>query len=200
MSLDASSVSAGFDDPAMVSQAVFREALAALARPGTLHHIDADLDVAAPALPAAGALMLALLDQDTTVWLSPSLAQAPCAAWLRFHTGCRVTSDPASADFAWVSSVDECPSLDAFSHGTEEFPDRSTTVVIQMGSVADGGVAWRLRGPGVNGDVFLNLDASSATLVKARAALHAVFPRGVDIFFADRHRVVGLPRSTRIGV
>jgi alpha-D-ribose 1-methylphosphonate 5-triphosphate synthase subunit PhnH len=198
MSLDPSIVSAGFDDPAMVSQVVFRGALAALAQPGTLHPIAVDLDIAAPAFSSAGALMLALLDQDTTVWLSPSLA--PCAAWLRFHTGCRVIGDSASADFAWVGSVDECPPLDAFSHGTEEFPDRSTTVVIQMASVADGGMVWRLRGPGVNGDVFLKLDASSATLVQERAALHAVFPRGVDIFFADRHRVVGLPRSTRIGV
>lgn len=200
MSLDLSEVAAGFDDPAACSQVVFREALAALARPGTLHPITVALELAAPALPTAGAIMLSLLDSDTTVWLSPTLACAPCAAWLRFHTGCAITGDLAMADFAWVGGVDECPPLRAFSHGTEEFPDRSTTVLIQMDSVADGGVAWRLRGPGVDGDVFLKLDASSATLIKERAALHVEFPRGVDIFFADRHRVVGLPRSTRIGV
>ena len=71
--LDLSRIAPGFADPVRDSQAVFREVMESVARPGRV----AQLGFAAAAphglSRAAGAVALTLFDFETPVWLDPAL-------------------------------------------------------------------------------------------------------------------------------
>ena len=201
-----STLGAGFADLARGSQAVFRTALQALSHPGRALPMQADVQAPAHGNIAAAVLLLALLDADSKLWLSPSLAAGDAGAWLRFHTGCVLTTDVLQAQFVW-SSYEELPPLAGLPMGSEAYPDQSATCVIDVSDfvqVADGidiG-AWVLRGPGINGETRLHVAGLSPAMaddfLAQRAANHASFPRGVDMFLASQTRIVGLPRSTQI--
>ncbi len=201
--LNLAQIAPGFNDPTMDSQAVFRASLTALSRPGLIQTIAQTPPMPAPGHAAAAALLLTLLDPDTALWFAPSLRTSACADYLRFHTGCQFTTDPQAADFAWSASLGELPPLDQFKLGSEEYPDQSTTLVLQVSELHNAAGCWH-SGPGVKKDAALRLyagsaqDAGCATLFQQRHALQSLFPRGLDIFFAQGQRLAALPRSTRI--
>ena len=93
----------GFKDPVHEAQQTFRALLDALARPGMAQTTAA---VTPPAGLTSGcaAACLTLLDLETVVWLQPEIS-APAKSWLLFHTGCRFTEQPQSADFALISTI-----------------------------------------------------------------------------------------------
>jgi alpha-D-ribose 1-methylphosphonate 5-triphosphate synthase subunit PhnH len=192
-------IAAGFSDSVLGGQKVFRAVMDALARPGSIQKIGGLPAPPAPLSPAAGAIALTLADYDTPVWLDPPLAAGlQVAAWLRFHTGAPITADPARAAFAFLADPVRMPALDAFALGTPEYPDRSTTLVLQIESFAKGG-SLRLSGPGIAGSQE-TFSASPLPLDFATqmAANRALFPRGVDVLLATRDQVAGLPRSVRM--
>lgn len=191
------SLGAGFDSPALASQQVFRAALEALARPGRITRVAALRDAPVELEPAACALALALLDQDTTLWLSPALAAGQAGAYLRFHTGCRLAEAPASADFAIVESH-ELPPFDAFSSGSEDYPDRSATVIVQVGELREG-EGWNLEGPGIRGTARVRVGGLALDFPLRWKVNAALFPRGVDLFLVCGRELCGLPRTVRIG-
>ncbi len=193
--VDLAGIAPGFDDPVLASQAVFRRCLTALARPGTIVECGAAAATPAGLHAAAGALALALLDQDTRLWLSPALAAA--GAYLRFHTGCRIADDPARADFALVASPAELPALEALPAGTDEDPDRSATIFLQLDGLS-GARGWCLSGPGIRGAARLHASGLGDAFLAQWAANGARFPRGVDLFLVCGERLCGLPRTTRI--
>jgi len=194
----------GFADATAQSQAVFRCALDAMARPGMPVSIPAaSLVSPTPGTRAAAAsVLLALLDQDCALWLSPTLAHGPAAAWLRFHTGCRIEQDCSKADFVWAASVAELPPLQHLRQGSAEYPDQSATCVVEV-------AAWRaaaetqvdavsLRGPGVRDVLTLAVDGVDANFVQQHHAMQAHAPCGVDMFFCAGDAVLGFPRSVRL--
>jgi alpha-D-ribose 1-methylphosphonate 5-triphosphate synthase subunit PhnH len=201
--LDLVSVGPGFADPVFESQAAFRCCLSALATPGTVVSLGAGL-AAVPGLDAAaGALLLSLLDQDTSIWLSPGVAAPAVATSLKFHTGCSLAASPSEADFALVASADELPPLNAFSAGSQEYPERSATVVLQVPVILDSGwrdvaVGWRLSGPGIRGEARLSIPALGEAFLPQWELNRARFPRGVDLYISSGERLCGLPRTTRI--
>jgi alpha-D-ribose 1-methylphosphonate 5-triphosphate synthase subunit PhnH len=189
-------VGPGFADPVLDSQAVFRGCLCALARPGSV------VDLAGGERPvdglraAAGSLLRALLDQDTRLWVSPGAPR--CAAThLRFHTGCALVDAPGEADFALVAAPEELPALATFNAGSDEYPDRSASVVLQVPRLAEGG-PWRLSGPGIRGEARLAVTGLGTEFVAQWEANRRRFPRGVDLYLASGTRLCGLPRTTRI--
>jgi len=188
---------AGFDDEALGSQASFRAALHALAHPGQPMAMTAASGLPAVGQPAAARLLLALLDADCTLWLSPTLAASPSAAWLRFHTGVRLVNEPAQAQFAWVGAGDACPPLAAFNAGTDADPESSTTLVLDVDAWREG-EGWRLSGPGIGGERQLAVLGLPADFAVQWAENHAAFPRGVDAYLTSAQALVGLPRTTRI--
>jgi alpha-D-ribose 1-methylphosphonate 5-triphosphate synthase subunit PhnH len=201
--LDLVSVAPGFADPVFESQATFRGCLAALATPGTLVSLGAGLDALPNVDAAAGALLLSLLDQDTRLWLSPGVADSRIAASLKFHTGCSLAASPGEADFALVADADELPPLDAFSAGSQEYPERSATVVLQVPAIIDSGWrndadGWRLSGPGIRGKARLSVPVLGVAFLRQWELNGARFPRGVDLYLSCGERLCGLPRTTRI--
>jgi alpha-D-ribose 1-methylphosphonate 5-triphosphate synthase subunit PhnH len=183
---------------------VFRAALEALSHPGRPVDVPHDAQVPSRGHPASAALLLALLDPDCKLWLSPSLAGSDAAAWLRFHSGCVLVDEPADAQFAWIANGDEPPVFDSFDQGSDTYPDQSTTCVMDVPALAEGEDvgAWTLSGPGIREHAKLEVyglpHEVAQRLVAQRAANHAAFPRGIDLFLATPRQIVGLPRSTRI--
>lgn len=194
---DLQKVVPGFDDPVTGSQAVFRRALQALSMPGRAVDVPAVAQRPAMGHGAAALLLLALLDSDCTLWLSPSLRDSETQAWLRFHTGCRCVDDPAQARFLWLAAGDAWPSLSAINTGSDEYPDQSATCVMEVVSL-QGGPAWQMFGPGIDGSGNLCANGLPADFDAQWQANHAAFPRGVDVFLATGTQLLGLPRSTRL--
>jgi alpha-D-ribose 1-methylphosphonate 5-triphosphate synthase subunit PhnH len=189
---------AGFSDPVLGAQSSFRAIMDALARPGTTQALAFPATPPAPLTAELAAIALTLLDHDTPVWLDPALLESDGASdWLAFHTGAPVTTDPAGAALALVTTTDLLPSLERFAQGTDEYPDRSTTVVLAVPSFG-GGAALKLRGPGVKDSVTIAPRGLPADFASQRAENRARFPRGVDLLLAAPGAVLGLPRTTRV--
>lgn len=198
---DLSALGAAFSNEALGGQAVFRAALQALSHPGRCVGVAHDAQVPTCGNPASAALLLALLDADCTLWLSPSLAHSDAAAWLHFHTGCSLVNDAAQAQFVWVAAGDAMPPLSSVAQGSDACPDQSATCVLDVFSLNAGGhevTAWTLKGPGINGTIELKTEGLVSDFQAQWAANHACFPRGVDVFLGAHQQVVGLPRSTSI--
>ncbi|WP_395457821.1 phosphonate C-P lyase system protein PhnH [Acidovorax delafieldii] len=195
------SLGAGFSNEAFGSQAVFRAVLQALSHPGRTVAVEHDAQAPAVGHAASAAVLLALLDSDCTLWLSPRLANSDAGAWLRFHTGCTVVTDPVQARFVWVAQGDEWPALGSLALGTDVYPDQSATCVVDVpratATKADAINAWQLRGPGIQEMAALQVDGLPEDFETHWAANHAVFPRGVDLLLATPDHIVGLPRTTR---
>lgn len=194
--LDLGSIGRAFAEPGLASQAVFRRALEALSRPGRIVALESDAEAPAGLDPAACALALALLDQDTALWCSPSLAGARIGGYLRFHTGCVLAPQVERAQFA-LAAGGELPELDCFAQGSDEYPDRSATLVVQVGALEEGG-AWRLAGPGIKGAAPIGCGGLPAGFVAQWKRNGSRYPRGVDVFLTCGRLLCGLPRTTRI--
>jgi alpha-D-ribose 1-methylphosphonate 5-triphosphate synthase subunit PhnH len=184
-----------FDDPALGSQAVFRTVMEAIARPGLPRPLASALVPPPPLRATAAAVALTLLDYETPFWLDRELAVArEVAAWLKFHTGAPQTADSAQAAFAFVSGA--LPAFDVFSQGTLEYPDRSTTLVVQVESF-DPGDELALSGPGIAGTRRFSAQPLPPDFRARLIANREMFPRGVDLILASETAVAALPRSVR---
>lgn len=196
---DLDQVMPGFREPVFASQSCFRDVLDALARPGERRWLRSAIPGPRPLAPATCALALTLLDHDTRVWLAPEARNDPVVAFLRFHAGCRLVDDAAAADFAIVTRAADLPSLATFHAGSDEVPESSTTVVVQVEEFDDG-PGWRLTGPGIRDVNRVRVHGMPARFVPDWQANGATFPRGVDMILVAGEVVCGLPRTTRIEV
>ncbi|WP_428030807.1 phosphonate C-P lyase system protein PhnH [Ancylobacter sp.] len=186
----------GFDDPVFDSQASFHAAMWALSRPGRVEPIHVDLTPPAPLSPVAAALVLALCDYETPLWLDATLARAPDVAdFLRFHTGATLVEEARDARFALVAEPLEMSSFFAFAQGSPEFPDTSATLILQVQAFTGGLV---LEGPGIKGRMTFGAAPLPADFIARMAENHAVFPLGVDVLLAGPGGVAGLPRSVTV--
>lgn len=185
----------GFAEPVHDAQAAFRAALDALARPGRLQRLNRLAHAPAGLRPAAAALLLALADYETPLWLD---AQAqPAAPFLRFHTGAPLCEAPADAAFAVVGADAQLPALREFALGSDAQPERSTTVIVEVAALREGG-PWRLSGPGIEREHRLTVEGLRPDFIAEWNALRALFPRGVDLLLTCGETLCGLPRTTAI--
>lgn len=193
-------VEGGFADSVFGAQAAFRAIMEALARPGTVQALGAG-DLAAlpapplPLTPELGAVALTLVDHDTPLWLDAALRDSDAVTgWLKFHCGAVLTDDPAKAAFALVSDPAALPGLSSFAQGTDEYPDRSTTIAIAGAAKR----RVRLEGPGIRTAFDAELPLPNGDFLAQWAVNRARFPRGVDLLLLAPGMVSGLPRTTRI--
>ena len=190
-------VAAGFAEPVLAAQATFRVVMDAMARPGTVRRL-AGIAAPAPLSATAAAIALTLLDYETAFWLDAPLAETEdVARFISFHTGARVTADPADAAFAFVADPTSAPPLARFAQGSLEYPDRSTTLVLQVAHLAEG-EGMLLRAPGIAGTRRLAASPLPADFLDQLADNRARFPRGIDILLAAPDAVAGLPRSLHV--
>src|SRR5690349_1563214 len=163
---------AGFADKVLSAQSTFRSVMDAMARPGSVQRIHAAAGIPAPMMHGTAAIALTLFDHDTPVWLDRAMVATPdVARWLKFHTSAPVIADPSVSSFAVIGDAQHLPPLDRFTTGSNEYPDRSTTLIIQVASLA-AGPAFELTGPGIDGTAVLQATIPSSLF--DRLALNAV--------------------------
>jgi alpha-D-ribose 1-methylphosphonate 5-triphosphate synthase subunit PhnH len=188
----------GFADPVMQSQTVFRAIMDALANPGTVQKVITPVFVSSRLTPELASTLLTLTDHDTPIWLSDALrGDAAAVEFIGFHTGATVVSEPGRAAFAFATVASELPSFDQFNLGTQEYPDRSTTIVLAVEALT-GGQTLITRGPGIKDHGHISPVGLPGDFVSQWSANRALFPRGVDLLLVAPDAVMGLPRSTRI--
>ena len=189
---------AGFADKVIAAQSTFRTVMDAMARPGSLQLIRAVSGVPAPMMRGAAAFALTLFDQDTPVWLDEKLATSgDVIKWIKFHTSAPVIADAAGSSFAVIADPIQLPEFSRFALGTPEYPDRSTTIVIQVASLSEG-PAYRLSGPGIDGVMVLRAAIGVPDLIDRLAENARQFPRGIDLLLVSGESIVALPRTTRL--
>lgn len=197
MSLKTEALTGGFSEPVFQAQSVFRMMMDGMARPGTIQTVVPDVAPPSPLGIAAGAIALSLCDHDTPVWLSAALAKSAVPDWLAFHTGAPVTPEKAEARFAFVESGGTLSSFGLFAAGTQEYPDRSTTVIIEMASL-EGGRELQLKGPGIASMQTIAPVGLPETFLRLWTENRTLFPRGIDIVLTAGRRLICLPRTTKI--
>lgn len=187
-----------FTDPVLESQAHFRAILRALALPGSRHACGEGLAPPAGLSPAAAAALLTLVDFETPWWISPTRPGADeIAGYIGFHTGAPRASGPERAAFALVGPDSDDLTLSRYAQGTPEYPDRSTTLIVETPAL-ETGPELRVCGPGVNGVAAFAPRGLPGDFVARWAANHAAYPLGLDILFCSGARIAALPRSSRI--
>lgn len=190
------SLCGGFTDPTHQSQTVFRKLLATLSEPGTIQQL-APMETPVPLSAAAYQVCLSMLDQETPLWLSPYFeTHAGVANSLRFHCGCAIVDKPAAASFGLLYLSDEID-LTAFDSGSDAYPDRSATLILEVSSLEDSGNLV-LTGPGISGNRRVAIEGLDEHWLNDLALNRQHFPCGVDLIFTCGSRVMALPRTTRI--
>jgi len=183
-------------DPAHDAQRIFRGVLDAFSHPGRVVTL-ADAPAGPGTLsPASVAVLLTLADRDTPLWLDGAFDRPEVRDFLRFYAGTPIVATRGEASFAVVAYDDPAP-LDGFAIGTDTFPDRSATLVVEVPAL-EGGAACTWRGPGIDGTAHVAIDGLPEGFWPAWAANHALFPCGVDIVFAAGSRLLALPRSIAV--
>jgi len=188
---------AGFADPTLDSQRIFRSLLEAMAHPGRIVDVAVELQAPSPLHPAAAAACLTMLDFDTPLWLDEGAARPDAVEWLRFHSGAPIVSRPQAARFALIADPQGMPSPDTFDSGTAEYPERSATLIVQVQSLL-GGTGRRLRGPGIADEARLEVAGVPDAFWTWMAANHALFPCGIDVVLSAGRVIAALPRTTEV--
>jgi alpha-D-ribose 1-methylphosphonate 5-triphosphate synthase subunit PhnH len=144
------------------------------------------------------AIALTLFDHDTPLWLDPPMCETPeVTKWLKFHTSAPVIADSSICSFALIGDARALPGLDRFAFGSSEYPDRSTTLILQVESLTQGSVL-ELRGPGIDGVAMLQATIQPTDLFERLAINAALFPRGIDVVLVHDDAIVAIPRTTRL--
>ena len=181
-------IAKGFSRPAIDAAHVFRSVMNAMARPGTAFDV---LDVTPPEglSQAAASVALTLLDRETPVYLGKRFQTEAIQTWLTFHTNAPFCA-PKDAMFA-LGVWDDLLPLKQFPVGTPEYPDRSTTLIVDIPNWE--GMTVRLSGPGLKEPLCAQLPALEPLQLNA-----ALFPLGCDFIFTCCAEVMALPRSTKL--
>jgi alpha-D-ribose 1-methylphosphonate 5-triphosphate synthase subunit PhnH len=124
-------------------------------------------------------------------------ATSDVTKWLKFHTGAPVIADSSICSFALIGDARALPALDRFAFGSSEYPDRSTTLILQVESLTQGSVL-ELRGPGIDGVAMLQATIQPTDLFERLAINAALFPRGIDVVLVHDDAIVAIPRTTRL--
>jgi alpha-D-ribose 1-methylphosphonate 5-triphosphate synthase subunit PhnH len=196
-------IDGGFADPVFDAQSVFRAVMDAMARPGAVMPVRAVARPPAPLTAIAAAVALTLCDHDTPLWLDAPLAGSSAVrAWLGFHTGAPLVDAQADAAFALVAEPLGLASLGEFAQGTQEYPDRSTTLILQVealtGQRQPEPTMLLLEGPGIQTSAILAVSPLARDFISQWQENRARFPRGVDLILAVPGAVACLPRTVKI--
>jgi alpha-D-ribose 1-methylphosphonate 5-triphosphate synthase subunit PhnH len=182
----------GFADPVLDSQACFRAVLDAMARPGTRRAAGVGLTPPPPLQKAAAAVLLTLVDAETPLHVAPNFA--PAQDWIGFHCGAVAAASPGAAAFILADTL---PDLAALPAGSDEQPDTSATLILQVSALGSGR-QLRLSGPGLQVPATLEVTGLPDNFAALWAANHALYPRGIDILLCSGTTLAALPRSVRV--
>ena len=196
--IDLAGVGPGFADPVFESQAAFRGCLDALATPGTVVSLGAGLESLPGLHAAASALLLALLDQDTRLWLSPRRGGGPDRDEPEVPHRLLVRGLAGRSGFRARRRRRGTAAAGRLQRRLRRVPGAlgdASCCRCRRSSTA----GWRLSGPGHPRRGAAVACRRSATRSSPQWERNrARFPRGVDLYVRSGDRLCGLPRTTRI--
>ena len=196
-------ISAGFAKTHEASQGIFRQVLRSMSRPGLIVDINPPVSASlCTKASAAGSILLALMDSDSSLNISKNLQSSAWPKFLKFHTGCILSETYAGSNFIWINDLKNLPSLHECDLGSETFPESCTTLLldVQAFQVTQSGTdstSW--TGPGISETISVDIAGVGASFWEERRLIRDVYPRGIDVIFCSANQIVSLPRSTRIG-
>lgn len=189
----------GFQELVFEAQTVFRTLMDCMARPGTTGHVTATVTPPKPLNAASGAIALTLCDHDTPVWLTQTLGSSALPGWLAFNAGASVTDERQNARFAFIEKGAMLPNLCLFAQGTQEYPDRSTTLIVEIDTF-EGGRPLVLTGPGIRTEEEIAPVGLPDMFAHFWSENRQGFPRGVDLILVAGDKILCLPRTTVLRV
>lgn len=205
MSVAVQPVGTAMRRPVPGAQQAFRAVMQALSEPGrevTLPAVCVE-GIEPPAMadgqalsPGMAAMLLTLLDRESSLRLHGACDSPAVRTWLRFHTGVRIVDTPAEFEFLPVVRLDPVHAA-GFELGTDDAPQRGATVLCEVEHF-DGGSPSVLRGPGIAQAQRTRVAGVAAAFWDWRIAQQALYPRGIDLLFCSGLQWLGLPRSTRV--
>lgn len=182
-------------DSLYLTQAVYRELLECMSRPGTVrvlpdeiqHLWDSGLAAIAATL-VDNEVQFCVLDDDRTAERIEEVSHGKKAACDR-------------ADFIFVPDGDSCGMIRQAKRGLPEYPDMGATVIYQ----ADLLVASShkkdisMKGPGIKDEVYPVISGIPGNELAALNEINSEYPLGIDVFIVDRdNRVMAIPRSVKV--
>ena len=197
----------GFERPAQAAQQTFRGVLDAMTRPGRVQRIAASA-LAGVEGPGIGvgmcAVLLTLLDGECSVHVDAALPHAALSPYLRFHTGVRFGTARSGSDFVVVAAPSTRASLwTELRNGSDESPQHGATLIVEVPELNAASVSalrLHLRGPGIENVQTLSVGGPGVAFWRARMAMEAEFPRGIDLLLCCADRIAAVPRSTQVEV
>ncbi|MEL7428601.1 MAG: phosphonate C-P lyase system protein PhnH [Pseudomonadota bacterium] len=188
---------ARFNEESLLAADNFRLLLDSMAKPGTVRDVPPSQNGIDKLNAGAAMSLLVLSDHETSVWLHEELATKSVADYLRFQCGCPLVDHSNQAMFAVFPALTEAFELNEFSWGTPYYPDRSTTLIMQVEELGTDG-PFVLTGPGINVTQSLQVEGLSSKFWDWRAAKNKDFPLGVDVIFTTDTKLAALPRTTQV--
>ncbi|UZE96243.1 phosphonate C-P lyase system protein PhnH [Alkalimarinus alittae] len=185
----------GFQNEVIDAQHCFRKIMKAMSEPGFLVTLE-PLNTTGNISSATFSVALTLIDQDISVWVSPQLSSREFIDNLRFYCGCRLTSSPLDADFVFIK-LSEWQDLESYKQGTEEYPDRFPTLIIESEGLQEKGDI-ELRGPGIKGLRSVGITGIHQQHIDLLKNNQQRFPMGYDFIFTHADQLMALPRSTQL--
>lgn len=190
----------GFADKVVSAQSTFRSVMDAMARPGSIQRTEATVGRPGPMMRGTAALALTLFDNDTPVWLDAQMsATFDVARWIGFHCGAPIVAESSACAFAVIGDPAGLPDFSRFSLGNDQYPDRSTTLILQVESLTQG-PSIEMRGPGIEDAALLRAITGVPDFLDRLTVNRALFPRGVDLVLVADDALVAIPRTTRLAV
>ncbi|PKO84662.1 MAG: phosphonate C-P lyase system protein PhnH [Betaproteobacteria bacterium HGW-Betaproteobacteria-11] len=172
-----------------VQQRVFRELLEAFSRPGDMR----DLSTWVDGTTAQRAVLATLMDGEMT--LADPHGRIMDTDWPLLQ------AKPGASEHARYVAVDGHRAPDFQPElGSLESPEFGATLLIGVNSLGDGELSLELVGPGIDGQRNIRLAGLHPDWLTRRADWVGSFPLGVDLLLSDAHRIVALPRTTRIRI
>ncbi|MBN9091140.1 MAG: phosphonate C-P lyase system protein PhnH [Reyranella sp.] len=183
----------GLADPAHDAQRLFRAVLDGFSHPGRIVALPQAPAGVGPLSAAATAFVLTLVDRDTPLWLAPAFDRDAVRDFVRFHTGAPIVAREAEALFALLTP-DRAATLDGFAIGSDPYPDRSATLIVEVPSLSTGPERF-LRGPGIQSRTTARVDGLPDSFWSEWKANNALFPCGVDVVLTACSELLALPRG-----
>jgi alpha-D-ribose 1-methylphosphonate 5-triphosphate synthase subunit PhnH len=108
-----------------------------------------------------------------------------------------VSADPSAMGSTKLAQSVTPPGSSAFHLGTDEAPEASATLILQIASLTTGR-RYRLEGPGLRQPAILIADGLPPDFAAIWQRNHALFPCGIDLILCAGNRLAALPRSVSV--
>jgi alpha-D-ribose 1-methylphosphonate 5-triphosphate synthase subunit PhnH len=181
----------GFNDPDLGSHQTFRAIFTAMDHPGQIVTICENPNGPDVLNSASAATCLTLLDYETPVWTDVDWKN-PAINWLQFDCESCIVTEPCMANYAIITKPAGMPALDYFMIGSDKYPEKATTMVIQVDDIL----------PSTD-NKYSNIFFEKTAQLELKGVpdkfwnqwqyLSDMYPLGIDIFFTCDDVLIALP-------